>query len=68
MEQDGWVSVYSTDMPYKAELIKQILFDEQIVSFILNQQDSTYLFGNIEICVKPGDVIRAKHILNNIDL
>ncbi len=66
---DGsWVTVYSTDQLYKAELIKQILSDQQIIAFILDQQDSTYLFGNIEICVKPGDVIRAKHILENTDL
>lgn len=65
---NSWVTVYSTDQLYKAELIKQILSDQQITAFVLNQQDSTYLFGNIEICVMPADVMRAKHILQNINL
>ena len=63
---DSWISVYSTTQLYQAEIIKQILSDNQITAFVLNQKDSTYLFGEVEVCVKPGDVIRAKHILNNI--
>lgn len=65
---DSWISVYSTTKLYQAELIKEVLFDNRIIAFIMNKQDSTYLFGDIEICVKPDDVIRAKHILNNLQL
>lgn len=66
MEGD-WIPIYSTDKLYKAELIKQVLADNQIAAFVLNQKDSTYLFGNVEICVRQGDVIRAKHLLNSIE-
>ncbi|MBN2486927.1 MAG: DUF2007 domain-containing protein [Bacteroidales bacterium] len=65
---DGWVSVYSTDQIYKAEIIKEILFDNQVISFVFNKKDSMYMFGEINICVKPADVIRAKFVLKDIQL
>jgi hypothetical protein len=64
---DNWITVYSTNQLYKAELVKELLFDNQVTAFVLNQQDSTYLFGEIEVCVKQGDVIRAKYIINKIE-
>lgn len=67
-DSSNWVAVYSTDEPYKAEIIKQILLDNQITAFVMNKRDSFYQFGDIEVCVKSGDVIRAKHALNNIEL
>lgn len=66
MEGD-WIPIYSTDKLYQAEIIKQVLADHQIAAFVLNQKDSAYLFGNIEICVRQGDIIRAKHIINSIE-
>lgn len=66
--QNEWISVYTVDMPYKAEIVKQVLIDNQIMAFILNKRDSFYQFGDIEVCVRPEDVIRAKHIVNKIEL
>jgi hypothetical protein len=65
---DSWIPVFSTNKLYKAEIIKELLFDNQIMAFVLNKQDSIYLFGEIEICVQPADVIRAKHILKKIEI
>ncbi len=67
-DSSNWIAVYSTDIPYKAEIIKQILLDNQITAFVMNKRDSFYQFGDIEICVKPADVLRAKHVLNDIEL
>lgn len=64
---DGWVSVYSSGQLYRAEIVKEILFDNGIPAFVLNQQDSNYLFGEINVCVKQSDVIRSKHIINTIE-
>ena len=63
---DEWIPVYSTQQPYQAEIIKQVLADNQIVAFVLNQQDSFYKFGNINICVKSENVIKAKHVLKSV--
>jgi hypothetical protein len=65
---DGWIAVFSTNQLYKAEIVKELLFDNQVIAFILNQQDSTYLFGDIQVCVKPADVIRARYIINKIEI
>lgn len=65
---DDWISVYSTDMLYKAEIIKQILSDNNIMAFVLNKRDSIYQFGDIEVYVQPANVMRAKHIVNKVEL
>lgn len=54
--------VYSTGTEYLAELIKQVLFDNNIESFIINRQDSSYHFGDIEVFVKKSDFDKAKSI------
>jgi len=65
---EKWVAVYSTDQPYKAELLKQVLSDNSIQAMVMNQRDSFYHFGDIEICVQQKNVVRAKHILKKIEL
>ena len=42
------VHIYSSGQPYKAELVRQMLSDHNIQSFIVNKQDSAYKFGEIE--------------------
>jgi hypothetical protein len=64
---DSWVPVFSTSKLYQAEIVKEILLDNQIFAFVLNQQDSMYLFGDINVCVRPADVIRAKYILKSVE-
>lgn len=67
-KSDDWISVYAVDMLYKAEIVKQVLMDNQIMAFILNKKDSFYQFGDVEVCVRSEDYIRAKHIVNEIEL
>lgn len=62
----SWQTVYTTDKLYQAEIIKDVLQDNDIESVIFNQQDSAYLFGEIEIKVMPDDVIRAKFLIKDI--
>lgn len=67
MEVDNWTMVYTTNRTWQADMIKQVLETEGIVAVVMNKQDSTYLFGDIEIYVRPSDVDRAKELLKNID-
>ncbi|MCK4663555.1 MAG: DUF2007 domain-containing protein [Bacteroidales bacterium] len=68
MEKD-WVKIYTIDKLYKAELLKDILKDEEIDSVIINKQDSSYLsFGDIEIYVKSENIIKAKYLINKIKI
>lgn len=61
--EKNWVKIFSTTAQYKAELIKGLLLENGIESVIINKQDSSYLFGELELYVNSDDAIQAKHII-----
>ena len=61
------VHIYSLGNPYQAELIRQMLSDRNIQSFIVNKQDSAYKFGDIELYVHRDHVIRAKMLIREFE-
>lgn len=61
-----WKLIFSTGKLYLAEMVKDILEDNSMDVVLLNKQDSFYLFGDIELYVKPDDVIRAKFLIKDI--
>ena len=64
MDND-WIAVFITGKYYQALFARECLDDEGIESVIMNKQDSTYLFGDVELFVRQIDVIKAKHILKS---
>lgn len=64
---DKNVIVYTTNRLYQAEILKNILAENGIHSFIINKQDSNYLFGDIEIYVNQDDVIKAKLLVEKFE-
>ena len=64
---DDLVHIYSIGNLYMAELVKQMLTDHNIHSFIVNKQDSAYKFGDIEIYVQRDNVIRAKMLIREFE-
>ncbi|MCX6281995.1 MAG: DUF2007 domain-containing protein [Bacteroidetes bacterium] len=59
-----WEAVFSTNLLYKAEIIKGMLEEEGIPSVILNKQDSSYIaFGEVELFVPIEEVLNAKQIM-----
>jgi len=65
MERD-WALIYSIGKLYQAEMVKTILEDNDIEVVLINKQDSFYLIGDIEVYVKPEEVIRAKFLIKDI--
>ena len=61
-----WKLIYQTGKLYLAEMAKDLLNEEGIEAVLMNKQDSVYLFGDIEIYVKPDDIIRAKFLLKDL--
>jgi len=61
------VCVYTTGKDYIAVLIRQILADNEIESFVINKKDSTYQFGDIEIYVHRDNVIRSKRLIGEFE-
>ena len=61
------VHIYSSGNPLKAELVRQMLTDHNMQSFIINKQDSAYKFGDIELYVHRDHVIRAKMLIQEFE-
>ncbi len=64
--RDQWVCIYSTTLLHNAELLRHILHENEIEAVVLNQKDSFYpVIGDVQVFVKPDDVIRAKKTLED---
>jgi hypothetical protein len=61
------VHIYSSGQPYTAELIRQMLVHNDIAAFLVNKQDSTYKFGEVELYVLRDHVIRAKMLIKQFE-
>jgi hypothetical protein len=62
MEKE-WVHIYSVAKLYQAELLREKLEEENIISDIINQTDSAFKFGDIEIYVLKSDEEKAREIV-----
>jgi len=60
----NWALIYTTGTPYKTELLKAVLEEHNINSVIINKQDSSYHFGELELYVKADEVVKAKRIIS----
>lgn len=61
------VLVYTTNKLFQAEMLKQFLSDNDIDAFIINKQDSSYHFGDVEMYVKRDDVIKSKQLIKKFE-
>lgn len=66
MEKD-WVIVYTTNKMYQAEFFSEVLADHDIGSFVINKQDSSYKFGNVEVYVKRDNILKAKMLVKEFE-
>ena len=60
---DDWVVIYSTSQMYEAEIIKSMMEDQSMECVIMNKQDSTYRFGDIELYVPTAEALKAKQLI-----
>ena len=60
----GWTKVYITDKPYQADMVVELLEENNITGVSLNKKDSSLSFGNDEVYVKDEDEEKAKIIIN----
>jgi len=67
--EDNWISIFSTDKPWQAEIAKQILSENGIDAVIINKQDSSYtVFGEAEVYVSIENAEQSKELLKNIEI
>jgi len=67
--EEGWKLIYSTDKPYQAGIVVEMLSDNNIIGLIINKKDSTYLsFGDTEVHVKEEEYNKAIEIIKSSEL
>ena len=62
---NDWVVIFETGQLYRAELVKSLLNDNNVEAVILNQKDSSFKIGAIEVMVKKSD---RKYYCNIMDV
>lgn len=62
----NWIKVYTTGDFYRAELARQILLEHDIPAVLINKQDSSYRFGNIEVWTHVDDQIAASVLIEEM--
>ena len=61
------IKLFSTENPNKAEIIKQMLEENDINVVLLNKQDSSYnMFGSIELYVEEENVDFANSLITKV--
>lgn len=65
--EKNWVCIYSTDKIHLAEIAKGVLDEHGIESVTINKQDSSHLFGYVEVYVNRDHAFSGKYILRNIE-
>jgi len=68
MSSENWVVVYSTTEFHKAQLLKGMLEENDIVSIIINYGDSMRLFPDASnLFVNNNDSFKAAYLINKIE-
>lgn len=68
---NDWVKIYGSQTVHLVEIVKALLEEEAIKTFVINKTDSMHIHLSnceIELYVKPKEVMRAKHLINKISL
>lgn len=60
---ENWTVIYTTNKLYEAELVKEIMADNEVECIVMNKQDSAYMFGDIELMVPLADEVRANELI-----
>ena len=64
--EKNWVCIYTTKVPYLAEIAKGLLHEKDIDAVIINKQDMNYHFGELEVYVERDNAVRGRHLLKDI--
>ncbi|MBO4602224.1 MAG: DUF2007 domain-containing protein [Salinivirgaceae bacterium] len=62
---EDWISIYSTNSTFEAELMRGKLENAGVEAVLMNKQDSSYLFGEIEVYVHQYQSQQALNIINS---
>lgn len=63
----NWTKVAVYQNRIKAEIVKQMLIENQIPAVIMNRQDSSYLFGAVELYVSNEYELEAYSLIDSFE-
>jgi hypothetical protein len=66
--EENLVEVFTADKQYKINLIKELLEENEIECFVLNQKGSALLLGEIQIYVDKADEKKAREIIQSHEI
>ncbi|MGK6350503.1 DUF2007 domain-containing protein [Parapedobacter sp. DT-150] len=62
-----WVKLLTTAHPAQAEMTKQMLEEHGLHSVIINKQDSSYRFGQVELYVHESTEAQARDLMAEVE-
>jgi len=62
---EGWIKVSTHTDELSAQLEKQLLEENGIVSVLINKQDSSFHFGKVEVYVQNEQLEAAQGIVSS---
>lgn len=65
--ENNWKKIHVGSNPVRIEILKQMLEENGVKSVILNKQDSSYRFGNIELYTHENDEKLALELISQIN-
>ncbi len=64
--EKGWVKAFETMLPYRADIIRAVLEENDIEAVIINKQDSAIIsIGRQEVYVPEEKLLKALQIIDN---
>ncbi|TVR78024.1 MAG: hypothetical protein EA412_09435 [Chitinophagaceae bacterium] len=63
-----WIKIMSISNQFKAEIIKGMLEENNIKVVLINKKDSAYGFGEVEIYVNEGHVLKALNLIKTNEI
>lgn len=63
-----WVKIHTSNQFFKAEMVRQVLIDNEIDAVLMNKQDSAYKFGDVEVHIHQNQFQKALAIILENDL
>lgn len=59
----NWQTVFTSENAHRAEIVKDILINENLPAMVVNLKDHAYKIGTLEVRVAPDAVLRAIKII-----
>lgn len=61
--EKGWIKIQTYTDAIRGEIIKQMLEENGIPAVLLNKQDSSFMFGKIDLFVNGANLEEASRLI-----